>query len=185
MQLIENNYLDQVLIYPKAFTPSQCHELYKNHDLREKGINEVSEDNYAHAKRFILNDEKVKNIRQKIMTYVNMANNKFYHFNISYLDKLQLLEYTENCFFDWHIDIAGKSELNSTRKINTLIFLSKPEDYQGGQISFNLLKNKLPEISQEQGTLVLFPSHKAHCVSIITSGVRYSLSAIVNGDTFR
>ena len=120
------------------------------------------------------------------MRHVEMANQDYYNFDISYLDKLQLLEYTENCFFDWHIDIAGKNNINSTRKINALIFLSNQNDYQGGQLTFNLSKfSKKPEINQEQGTLVLFPSHLAHRVSPVTSGIRYSLSAIVHGNTFR
>jgi predicted 2-oxoglutarate/Fe(II)-dependent dioxygenase YbiX len=76
--------------------------------------------------------------------------------------------------------------LNCTRKLNILIFLSKPEDYEGGQVSFNLAElTGIPDIIQEQGSMVIFPSYLPHCVKKVTKGLRYSLSAMIHGDSFR
>ena len=44
---------------------------------------------------------------------------------------------------------------------------------------------EIPDIKQEQGTLVIFPSYRPHSVEPVTKGIRYSLSGIFHGEYFR
>ena len=70
------------------------------------------------------------------------------------------------------------------RKLSMSVQLSKPEDYEGGDLRFNLrgldshfedtIMSPPPEFKQ-QGSIVVFPSFLWHKVEPITKGTRYSL----------
>jgi predicted 2-oxoglutarate/Fe(II)-dependent dioxygenase YbiX len=182
-----NEYLGEIIVRPKIFTPGECKTIYTDLSLRDSGNNVAGEEIYGFANRFQLNlaDRKTAWIQQRVTHMVNIVNQMYYRFKLSQVKEIQLLEYNEKCFFDWHIDISSKDPLHSTRKINTVVFLSDPKDYEGGQLTFHLAKAPgLNDIEQEQGTMVFFPSYRAHKVETITKGVRYSLSSIFYGNSF-
>jgi predicted 2-oxoglutarate/Fe(II)-dependent dioxygenase YbiX len=182
-----NEYLDDIIIRPKIFSPEECRTIYTDHDLRSGVENVSGSEAYGFAHRYPLkgNDKKTAWILNRIVQITNIINQMYYRFRLTSLKDMQLIEYKEKCFFDWHIDIAGKDSVACTRKINTVVFLSEPDDYEGGKLTFNLAKVEgMKEIEQEQGTMVFFPSYRAHRVETITKGTRYSLSTIFNGNSF-
>ena len=83
---------------------------------------------------------------------------------------------------------------NMQRKLSMIVQLSKPENYEGGDLRFNLrgldsclddnLMGPPPEFKQ-QGSIVIFPSFLWHKVEPITKGIRYSLVMSAIGENWK
>ena len=94
-----------------------------------------------------------------------------------------------NEFYDWHQDSTPfpfkdvhPNFEGKIRKLSSIINLSKPSDYEGGDLEFdfrNLTKEssniKVCDQIKEQGSIVVFPSFIHHRVTPITKGTRHSL----------
>ena len=80
-----------------------------------------------------------------------------------------------------------KELVGKVRKLSITLMLSEPNDYEGGNLKFDFgahSKNRYKEISGglvNQGSLIVFPSYKFHCVTPVTKGTRYSLVIWFNG----
>lgn len=70
---------------------------------------------------------------------------------------------------------------DKVRKISMTVNLTKPENYAGGNLKFDLgphAGKKRFKVCQEirpQGSVIIFPSFTYHCVTPVTRGTRYSL----------
>jgi PKHD-type hydroxylase len=83
---------------------------------------------------------------------------------------------------------------NMQRKLSMSVQLSKPKDYEGGDLKFNLrgldsqngdtVMSPPPEFKQ-QGSIVVFPSFLWHKVEPITKGIRYSLVMWAIGENWK
>ena len=117
-----------------------------------------------------------------ILDYANRA----WGFNISRYENIQFTEYEPRGHYTWHND-SMKNPMNlknMQRKLSMIVQLSKPENYEGGELRFNLrgldsclddnLMGPPPEFKQ-QGSIVIFPSFLWHKVEPITKGLRHSL----------
>ena len=77
--------------------------------------------------------------------------------------------------------------MGKVRKLSITLMLSDPNNYEGGNLKFDRgehIKNRYEEISGgmvNQGSIVVFPSYKYHCVTPVTKGTRYSLVVWFNG----
>ena len=141
-------------------------------------------------------DKKLRNVRQqglmmneegwphtRILELMKQANEARYKFNVSGFmnyDAPMIMEYGKGCHYDWHIDV-GKAVPN--RKLSFTIQLSKPEDYEGGDLEFLGTEVKSNDFRQ-QGTCVIFPSFLAHKISKVKSGTRMSIVGWVHGPTY-
>lgn len=121
-------------------------------------------------------------IFQRMTARIQQAN-QYYHFNLNgFFEPLQLAEYGEGDFFDWHLDFgAGAS---SNRKLSLTIQLSNPDDYEGGDLEFQI-NNNIVKAPRTQGTAIIFPSFIMHRVTEITKGRRRSIVGWVAGPPFR
>ena len=67
------------------------------------------------------------------------------------------------------------------RKISMTVNLNKPDEYEGGNLKFDLgphLKEerfKVFDDMRTQGSVIIFPSFMYHCVTPVISGTRFSL----------
>ncbi len=84
-------------------------------------------------------------------------------------------------FYDWHTDFAGVRPL---RKISISIQLSRPEDYDGGdlELMYGIQPQKL---DKSRGAFIAFPSFMLHRVTPVTRGTRWSLVAWILGNRWR
>jgi PKHD-type hydroxylase len=57
------------------------------------------------------------------------------------------------------------------RDLSFTLFLSELSDYEGGELTFQLLQGS-KEIRLSAGQIILYPSSSLHCVQPILSGVR-------------
>jgi predicted 2-oxoglutarate/Fe(II)-dependent dioxygenase YbiX len=112
-------------------------------------------------------------VYDKLVKYINEANQHWGFTINSITDSIQYTEYYENGgHYDWHMDMGDFPQ--NTRKISITIQLSNPDDYDGGDLEFWL--GKTPEKApREQAFAVLFPSYLMHRVTPVTRGMRKSL----------
>ncbi len=158
----------------------------------EKQINQLTEKEIKKIKKIRKSDVSFFNdawIFKEIKPWIDKANIEAkWNFNIDYAENFQFTKYALNQFYDWHCDSypepynnhENKNFNNKTRKISVSCVLSKPEDYEGGDLEFNFRNTKKPMNLYKleklpQGSIVVFPSFVWHRVKPVTNGTRYSL----------
>ena len=131
----------------------------------------------------IIPSSDTKWIFQRLTDLATNCNNHSYHFDLSgFHEPLQLAEYNEEDFFDWHLDFGvGQS---STRKLSISIQLSDSDSYEGGNLQFRI-NNKVIDAPRAKGTAIIFPSFIMHRVTPITKGSRKSLVGWVSGNHYK
>ena len=184
---IKTNDLFTSIVHTSFFSPEQCQAIK---DACEDPLWIQGEVNDGQV------DKKLRNVKQqglmmneegwphtRILELMKQANEARYKFDVSGFmnyDAPMIMEYNKGCHYDWHIDV-GKSVPN--RKLSFTIQLSKPEDYEGGDIEF--LGTQVDTASfRQQGTCIIFPSFLAHKISKVKSGNRLSIVGWVHGPTY-
>ena len=71
--------------------------------------------------------------------------------------------------YGWHVD--NPYSKYGRRDLSFTLFLSDLSDYEGGELTFQLLQGS-KEIRLPAGQIILYPSSSLHCVQPILSGVR-------------
>ena len=184
---ILTNDLFTSIVHTSFFSPEQCKAII---DACESPLWIQGEVDNGQV------DKKLRNVKQqglmmneegwphtRILELMKQANEARYKFNVSGFmnyDAPMIMEYGKGCHYDWHIDV-GKAVPN--RKLSFTIQLSKPEDYEGGDLEFLGTEVKSNDFRQ-QGTCVIFPSFLAHKISKVKSGTRMSIVGWVHGPTY-
>ena len=80
--------------------------------------------------------------------------------------------------------------IGKVRKISLTINITDPNDYEGGDLKFDLGNHQEKNIltaheGKSQGSIVVFPSFLDHCITPVTRGVRYSLVLWVLGEPWK
>jgi PKHD-type hydroxylase len=112
------------------------------------------------------------------------ANTNIYDFSLLGIidqDFPQVFKYSQGDFYDMHIDI---NSMAVSRKITFLINLSNPDEYEGGQIEF-LNIDVDPQIMNEQGFCLIFPSYVPYRITPVTNGTKHLLVGHVHGALFK
>jgi len=125
-----------------------------------------------------------------IHPYVHEANKAAgWNFEWDFTEDCQFTKYKLNQHYDWHCDSSDdiydnqqyKNIYGKTRKLSTVIALSDPKDYKGGEFKFDFRNidtgfNIVEPIEiKEKGSVMIFPSFVWHKVCPVTEGTRYSL----------
>ena len=131
-------------------------------------------------------------IYKEIHPYVHRANaDAGWNFQWDFSEAAQFTKYKLNQHYGWHCDswdrpYVRKEEDPSNgriRKITSVLVLSDPKDYKGGELEFDF-RNLDPDKKRnvvvakevaEKGSLIVFPSFVWHRVKPVTKGVRYSM----------
>ena len=184
--------------------------------VKEHGKEAVKERTYVRDSNVTFLDNN--DLYDMIWPLINKGNfDAGWNFEVDYMESLQFTVYKPGQFYGWHSDggsdkwstykkyIPGvrsskKNELNQyventslmgkIRKISATINLNMPEDYDGGNLKFDMgdhTTEKYLEVTEirPQGSIVIFPSFLKHQVTPVTRGTRYSLVAWVVGRPFR
>jgi PKHD-type hydroxylase len=112
------------------------------------------------------------------------ANTNIYDFSLLGIidqDFPQVFKYSQGDFYDMHIDI---NSMAVSRKITFLINLSNSDEYEGGQIEF-LNIDVDPQIINEQGFCLIFPSYVPYRITPVTKGTKHLLVGHVHGALFK
>jgi PKHD-type hydroxylase len=187
--IIRNQNLVRRLKLDNIFTPEECKNIIRICD--DFPLNEATLEGEIITKS--IRETKVRHLRltpetrwiwDKVFHITIHANKNYYKFNIIGISELQLLEYQPGCFYDWHVDITAQPE-SCTRKLSIIAFLSDPADYDGGQITWDLVPGHGQKpLPLEQGSMVIFPSFQAHKVEPVTRGNRFTLVGWFHGNSF-
>ncbi|MFK7932380.1 MAG: 2OG-Fe(II) oxygenase, partial [Saprospiraceae bacterium] len=132
---------------------------------------------------FLPPDEKSQWIYDKLGMVGLQCNNQRYFFNINgFYQELQLAEYGEGDFFNWHLDF-GAGEI-SHRKLSISVQLTDESEYEGGDLQFMVNQN-IVTAPKKKGTVIIFPSFILHRVTPITKGKRKSIVGWISGPPYR
>jgi PKHD-type hydroxylase len=124
-------------------------------------------------------------VYDKLAYAMRMLNAQFYRFDLTgFQEDFQYTVYygNEQGHYDWHQDINPNSDM-PPRKFSLVLQLSKPSEYEGGDLE--IFGHGSTAAEKKQGLIVGFPSYMPHRVTPVTAGVRRSLVAWVCGPQFR
>lgn len=135
----------------------------------------------SHIDWLAMNDEN-RWLYDRLRPVLKEANRRFFKMKLSgFTEALQLTEYAEGQYYDWHIDFGpGPS---SIRKLSFVVQLSDPESYEGGDLQIMNSRDPQP-MPRDRGVIVMFPSFVLHRVAAVTRGVRRSLVGWIGGPPF-
>lgn len=188
----ENNYLLRTYFYNHVFSKDECEQILaycKEDNTTESKIVGTSPDGSLDPTirnsltTFIsLNDPDKTWIVERLGPLVRTTNDAYFKFKLAAFSGTQIIEYTHESFYDWHVDVGTGQ--TSSRKLSTVVFLTPEKDYEGGRLELQT-GNRVPEtVPQGQGTLVIFPSFLLHRVAPVTQGRRCTLVSWVHGPSF-
>ena len=124
-------------------------------------------------------------VMKRVMAAVAEANRETFNFRLEgFEERLQVAAYneTEQGHFDWHSDTGG-GPLAARRKLTIVAQLTRPEEYEGGELQLNPTGRPFAA-SRDIGDAILFASFVLHRVTPVTKGLRHSLTCWVHGPEF-
>ena len=132
-------------------------------------------------------------ILREIRPWLIKANKESgWNFQLSNAETFQFTQYDVGQYYGWHVDSFDPGAHKQIRKISLTLTLSKPEEYEGGELEFSFPSAGSPKPEfrvcseiKEQGSIVFFPSFVLHRVKPITKGRRHSLVCWHLGDPFQ
>jgi PKHD-type hydroxylase len=178
---------------PDVFSEEECKEIIllgKELKLEKAKISKESlEDNsirkceISWLENTVENNFKYEWIYRRCTDAVNLLNEKFFNYDLTYMEEIQFTAYTEKgSFYEKHIDVAYHG--NGHRKLSFSVQLSQRKSYSGG--SLFLYNAKEPDVCEKEiGTLIVFPSWTLHEVTPVTEGERYALVGWTHGPRFK
>jgi PKHD-type hydroxylase len=133
-------------------------------------------------------------IYKEIHPYIQLANqNAGWNFQWDWSESCQFTKYKKSQHYSWHIDSNSHpytegSTKGKIRKLSSIVSLSDPSTYTGGELEFDFKESKQKIIKCEEiknkGSIIVFPSFLWHRVKPVTSGTRYSLVSWHLGNPF-
>ena len=182
---------EDIIAYGKSLNPKEGITAASKTMLSDEEKREHSK-KIRSSKTVFIGDTWLKKDLQSFVEYAN----KSWKFNLKCNEDVQFTEYEPRGHYNWHNDSLknpmGLKDMQ--RKLSMVVQLSSPEDYEGGDLKFNLrgldglnsdsVMSPPPEFKQ-QGSLVIFPSFLWHKVEPITSGKRYSLVMWTLGEQWK
>jgi len=90
--------------------------------------------------------------------------------NLTFIEPYEIKSYSVGDVFEPHNDILYSNDSTVERRVNLVIQLSDPDEYEGGDLLIGNAK-----CSRELGTGIFFRAETIHSVTEITRGTRFSL----------
>jgi PKHD-type hydroxylase len=123
-------------------------------------------------------------VYEKLHNMIVESNQKMWKFDLSTMNEsIQYTEYygSQEGGYDWHMDCG--IEIQNQRKISVTVQLSDSNEYEGGDLQFNIGKELTAP--SKKGAAIIFPSFYLHRVTPVTSGIRKSFVLWVGGEPYR
>lgn len=123
-------------------------------------------------------------VYNKLHNFIKEANDIMWKFDLTLMpESIQYTEYygTQEGGYEWHMDTG--IAMQNRRKVSVTVQLSHEDEYEGGNLEFNIGKNLVAP--RQQGAAVIFPSFYLHRVTPVTKGIRKSFVLWVGGEPYR
>lgn len=198
------DHVENWAFWNNAFSVDECKEIIRLGESRilkdgrvrkqidEDVIKEVKEEDEGFGVDKTIRDSKIcwlypdeaPWVYQRLTKVIINLNNDYFKFDLfGLIEGLQFTKYeAPSGRYGAHID---KSFNGIIRKLSISVQLSDPQDYEGGDLTFNFGGSGLEILPKEQGKAIAFPSYVLHEVQPVTKGTRYSLVAWVTGAPFK
>tara|TARA_R100000808_G_C2148751_1_gene156973 strand:+ start:2408 stop:3037 length:630 start_codon:yes stop_codon:yes gene_type:complete len=91
----------------------------------------------------------------------------------------------------WHHDLHTGGPSTAARKLNMIVQLSDPDDYEGGELQMfcpgwgNDNDGEIFTVPKDRGIMYVMPTYIYHRVQPVTQGVRHSLVTYCHGHHFQ
>mgnify|MGYP001945525107 CR=1 FL=1 len=123
-------------------------------------------------------------VYDKLSNMISTANSEMWDFELTQMrEQIQYTEYYGGGGqYDWHMDCG--LGIQNQRKISVTVQLSSPDEYEGGDLQFNIGGSTITA-PRVQGAAVIFPSFFLHRVTPVTKGTRKSFVLWVGGEPFK
>jgi PKHD-type hydroxylase len=183
----ENNSIANYYYFENSLTNEEIDNIInvsQKYDTKDGTVNNIVNTSYRNSKiKWLPLNDETEFIYKKIFDLIQIANKNMWNFNIAFFkEDLQLSEYSNEYegHYDWHMDFGENA---STRKLSITIQLNDPEEYEGGELNFQIHRNII-KAPNKKGTVIVFPSFLLHKVSKVTRGTRRSLVCWIHGPPF-
>jgi PKHD-type hydroxylase len=179
------------------FTSEECDNIvdsippqsYQVPVIGEGTEEEAPNHSYTNAKiaHLTVNDQTVW-IYDRLANAAADVNDGVWNFDVlGTFELIDVVEYTApGGQMKWHIDLAASNHIGlgtGTRKLNILVQLTDPDEYEGGELEIFMGKTVLAP--NKKGNVIVLPSWIFHRVNPVTSGVRRSIVTYLHGHPFR
>ena len=185
--------------FQNALTKKTCSNIIKKYNRKKQKAKVGKTAEVKKTRNSSVNLIRDKNLYNLITPIVTEANKKAnWNFEIDWVEDVQFTSYKKGEFYDWHQDYFDEPYKcddvnfnNKIRKLSCCINLYDPKKYKGGQLELKIQREKTEvivnpkEFNNEQGSIIVFPSHIFHRVTPIISGKRYSLVSWFLGYPFK
>jgi PKHD-type hydroxylase len=193
--IFEQDQLEDYVTAKKVFSKSECEQIIKYANLKQKNNaeiclnNKITIDSSIRQTKLVwisLEDCETYEMHELFKRFGSVAyhlNEQFFKFDLfGFSEDFQFCEYNApNDKYDWHMDkVFGKG----IRKLSLTLQLNDPNEYEGGNFEIMTGKN-FETIKLEQGEVIVFPSYILHRVTEITKGKRNSLVGWASGKPFK
>jgi PKHD-type hydroxylase len=173
-------------LYESAISKAQCELIIKEADWNNKHSAEYmdshdSKTNHDIRKTTVTFAPYYSSVGCIMTMHMMQINKTQWQYDIHAIQDIQIGHYVVGGHYDWHPDTMPPDENNIQRKLSSVLMLSDPKDYEGGELE---LKNVTP-LKLTQGSIIVFPSPIEHRVLPVTKGERYSAVAWAVGPSFR
>ena len=177
--------------FNNGFTAEELVEIEKmtsDLEFQKAGIGELNETAQVDSVRkssvkWCPQNDKWYWVYSKLHDLIVEANDAMWHFDLTHMrEQIQYTEYYEGGgHYSWHMDCG--IGIQNQRKVSVTVQLSGPDEYEGGDLEFNLGKHmKAP---RGKGNVVIFPSFYLHRVTPVTKGTRKSFVLWVGGEPYK
>jgi PKHD-type hydroxylase len=183
--------------FNKHFSDSQCDEIIRLahgvplESAKMGAVGEITESLYRKSNvRFLQKtDTRFTFLFDELWKLALRANDDWFDFHLSKLDYIQFSEYDSDYQGEYkkHHDVFYMNgDPKYHRKLTCVIQLSDPETYEGGDFeTYDISSTLDPKDIRGRGTVMFIPSFTPHAVTPVTSGVRYSLVAWIDGPKWK
>jgi len=132
-------------------------------------------------------DSSISFYYKKLIETIKEVNQSHFRFVLHGIEHTQFTKYVEedHSFYNWHKDESTTGYKHEpTRKLSSVLFLSDPNDYEGGELQICESIDNIITIEPKKGRMVFFPSYTIHKVNPVTKGVRYTAVNWARGPAF-
>ena len=133
----------------------------------------------------LLSDPETAWLFEKITRVTSYLNNKYFQYNISYIENLQLHKLDKESSIvklDRHSHFCHVD--NGTVKLSFYLFLSAPEDYSGGNLEIYPRAEPVTFI-QDKSRLIMIPGFMLRRITPTITGTSYVLMGNLIGPQFK
>jgi PKHD-type hydroxylase len=181
----------EVYSMPEAFTPAECDLIIATTAKVPADeallVGRQRDHNLRQAELVWLDDvDGMGWVMDRLIALVSKSNRDLFDFDLrEFSESPQVARYqsSNGGHFAWHSDI-GVGVAAAKRKLTLVLQLSKPDNYEGGNLEV-MPSAHVVTANRAQGCVSVFPSFSLHHVTPVTSGERHSLTVWAHGPAFR